>query len=433
MGGLLFGFDIGIIAGAGPFLLRQFHLSDLGLGWAYSALLFGCIVGSAVAGRASDLYGRKKVLVWSGVLFAATSIATGLAPGFTGFIAARFFGGIAVGAVSLVSPMYVSEVSPPSLRGRMGALYQLSIVFGAVVSYAINYGLRNAGADNWRWMFITGVVPSILFFALMVFAPETPRFLFKSGKRDESFRLLERIGGKEAAKFQITEIAASLEIKQGTWRNLFQPGIRRAVIIGFILSILVQASGINTIVDYAPAIFQSAGWKINAALLSTLLLGGIDLLFCLVSFAIIDREGRRPVYITGSLGMMVALAGLVWTITINRFHGTLVLTLIIVFLAFFQACIGPVYWTLVPEIFPNRIRGTAMVVPVLTQWVVNALVVLFFPLAFNKLGKADTFGLLAVMCLLQAIFTWGYVPETKGVPLEEIEAFWCPPAPASRV
>lgn len=426
MGGLLFGFDIGIITGAGPFLLKHFHLGELGLGWAYSVLLFGCIVGAALAGRAGDIYGRKKILIASGVLFALTSVATGLAPSFDTFILARFFGGIAVGAVSLVSPTYVSEVSPPSLRGRMGALYQLSIVVGILISYTINYSLRNAGPENWRWMFLTGAIPSVIFFAMMLVAPETPRFLLLSGRREESFLLLERISGKDAATFQVQEIAASLQEGRSSWRQLFEPGVRKAVFVGFILSILVQASGINTIIDYAPQIFQSAGWQINEALLSTMFLGVLNLLFTLISFAVIDRFGRRPVYITGSLGMTAALIGLIWTVAIGSFRGTPVLVLIILFLASFEACIGPAYWTLMPEILPNRVRSTAMVVPVLTQWAVTALVVLFFPIAFHQIGKAGTFGFLAIMSLAQALFTWRFVPETKGVPLEEIEAFWRP-------
>ena len=196
LGGLLFGFDIAIITGAGPFLLEHFKLTELSLGWAFSCLLFGCVVGSAFAGRLADRYGRKRVLLAVSVMFAATSAATGLASTFTNFVAARFLGGLAVGAASLISPMYVSEVSPPRLRGRLGTLYQLSIVTGILVSYCINYLLRNSGPNNWRWMFLTGVIPSMILFVLLLFAPETPRFLFKTGKHEEARTILERIGGR---------------------------------------------------------------------------------------------------------------------------------------------------------------------------------------------------------------------------------------------
>ncbi len=424
LGGLLFGFDIAIITGAGPFLIQHFNLSDLSLGWAFSSLLFGCILGSAMAGRFTDLYGRRKLLLWVAALFAVTSIATGLAGSFTSFITARFLGGLAVGAASLISPMYVSEVSPPTLRGRMGTLYQLSIVTGILVSYCINYLLRNVGAANWRWMFITGVIPSVVFFLLLLSAPETPRYLFMAGKPKEGYAILERIAGPDRAEFEMAEIKASLAVKRGGWRDLLRPSIRRAVLVGFCLAILIHFSGINTIIDYAPAIFRSAGWKIDAALFSTFIVGLTNFILTLVSFWIIDRYGRRPLYITGSLGMTAALLCMIAVVVTGHFHGAIVLFLILVYLAFFCSCIGPVFWTLVPEIFPNNIRGTAMTVPVLTQWVANALVVLFFPFAFNRIGKAVTFGFLAVMALSQAIFTWYFVPETKNTPLEEIEGFW---------
>ncbi len=424
LGGLLFGFDIAIITGAGPFLIQHFNLNDLSLGWAFSSLLFGCILGSAVAGRFTDLYGRRRLLLWVALLFATTSIATGLAVGFTSFVVARFLGGLAVGAASLISPMYVSEVSPPTLRGRMGTLYQLSIVTGILVSYCINYLLRNIGPENWRWMFITGVIPSVLFFLLLLNAPETPRYLFMANKPKEAYVILERIAGPESAEFEMAEIRASLQVKREAWSDLLRPGIRRAVLVGFCLAILVHFSGINTIIDYAPAIFRSAGWKIDAALFSTFIIGLTNFSLTLLSFGIIDRYGRRPLYIVGSLGMTAALLCMLLVAVTGHFQGIIVLLLILAYLAFFSSCIGPVFWTLVPEIFPNNIRGTAMTVPVLTQWVANALVVLFFPFAFHQIGKAVTFGFLALMALSQAIFTWLFVPETKNTPLEEIEAFW---------
>jgi SP family arabinose:H+ symporter-like MFS transporter len=424
LGGLLFGFDIAIITGAGPFILEHFKLNDLSLGWAFSSLLFGCVLGSLLAGRITDTYGRRKILLGVALLFALTSVATAGAGNFGLFVAARFVGGLAVGGASILSPMYVAEVSPPSLRGRMGALYQMSIVVGVLMSYSINYLLRNAGTANWRWMFMTGVIPSTIFFVLLLGAPETPRYLFIAGRPAEAFAILERISGRETAEFEVAEMRASMAEKKTTWRALGQPGVRRAVMVGFCLAILVHVSGINTIIDYAPAIFRSAGWKIDAALFSTFIVGVTNFTFTLVSFWTIDRYGRRPLYIVGSLGMCAALLLLATTVLTGCFQGTKVLVLILAYLAFFSSCIGPVFWTLVPEIFPNYIRGTAMSVPVLTQWIANAVVVLFFPLAFHQLGKAATFGFLATMALVQAVFMWRFVPETKGKPLEEIEEFW---------
>ena len=424
LGGLLFGFDIAIITGAGPFILRAFALGDLGLGWAFSSLLFGCVVGSFIAGKLTDRYGRRRLLILVAVLFALTSVGTAAAVSFATFVVARFLGGLAVGAVSLLSPMYVSEVSPPSIRGRLGAMYQMSIVSGILTSYGINYLLRNTGPGNWRWMFATGVLPSVVFLVFVLLAPESPRFLALDGKRDAAFRVLERISGTAAARKQLEEIVATLHTGEKTWRALLRPGVRRALIVSAFLAVLIHVSGINTIIDYAPAIFQSAGWKIDAALASTFLVGITELLFTVASLWMIDRYGRKPLYIGGSFGMAIALVLLVIAVLAGHFHGGLVLALILAYLAFFCACIGPVFWTLVPEIFPNDVRGMAMTFPVLIQWVANALVVLLFPYAFHVIGKSFTFGFLAAMCLCQGVFTWIYVPETKGKHLEEIESYW---------
>jgi sugar porter (SP) family MFS transporter len=424
LGGLLFGFDIAIITGAGPFLIHAFALSDLGLGWAFSSLLFGCVLGSFIAGKYTNRFGRKKPLMLVALLFAATSIATAGSGNFFSFIVARFLGGLAVGGVSLLSPMYVSEVSPPTIRGRMGALYQMSIVIGIILSYGINYLLRNTGANNWRWMFLSGVAPSAVFLVMIALAPETPRYLVMTGKLREALALLKRIGGTKSAQSQIDEIAATMHKETQSWRGLLRPGVRRALAVSAGLAILIHISGVNTVIDYAPLIFQSAGWNVNAALASTFIVGVNNLLFTIVSFWFIDRFGRKPLYIAGSLGMALSLLALVVAVLTGHFHGTIVLALILTYLAFFSACIGPVFWTLVPEIFPNDVRGIAMTVPVLTQWVANAMVVLLFPHAFAVIGKASTFGFLALMALGQGIFTWCFVPETKNKTLEEIEGYW---------
>jgi sugar porter (SP) family MFS transporter len=427
LGGLLFGFDIAIITGAGPFITRQFSLSDIGLGWAFSSLLFGCVLGSSIAGRLADRYGRKKLLIFVAVLFAVTSIGTALAPSFTAFITIRFLGGLAVGGVSLLSPMYVAEVAPASIRGRLGTLYQMSIAVGVVISYGINFLLRNTGPNNWRWMFVTGVVPSAVFLILVLLAPESPRFLAITGRRNEAFAVLERIGGAEIAHAQIAEIIETMHKESRTWRGLLRPGVKRALWVSVGLAIFIQISGINTIVDYAPAIFQSAGWKVNSALAFTFMMGIWNCLCNLSSFWVIDKFGRKPLYIVGSLGMAASLVALVVVVLAGHFHGPIVLAIIFAYLGFFNACMGPVFWTLIPEIFPNDVRGMAMTVPVLLQWVANAMVVLLFPYAFHVLGRSSTFGFLALMCIAQAIFTWLYVPETRKKRLEEIEAYWMNP------
>lgn len=424
LGGLLFGFDIAIITGAAPFIQDYFELDELTLGWAVSSLLWGCIIGAAVAGRITDMYGRKKILILVAILFTVTSVGTGLAPDINIFVFARFLGGFAVGAASILSPMYISEIAPAKTRGRLVALYQLSIVLGILISYFINYLLHDIGDSNWRWMFLSGALPSLLFFILLFLVPETPRYLFKKGDRSQSYRILEKISGKEEADKAIRQIEESLVETRISFRQLLKPGYRHMMWVGFGLAVFVQISGINTIIDYAPIILKTAGWKIDAALFSTFVIGFVNLLFTLVSLWAIDKYGRRPLYIIGSAGMTLMLLGLMIANLLGRFEGTLVLVLILIYIAFFAACIGPVFWTLVSEIFPNKIRGTAMSVPVFTQWIANALVVMFFPWMLIHAGGAFTFGFIALMAFLMLLFTIYYVPETKGRSLEEIEKIW---------
>jgi SP family arabinose:H+ symporter-like MFS transporter len=437
LGGLLFGFDIAIITGAGPFLLTAFNLRELGLGIAFSSLLFGCALGALAAGYVADRYGRRAPLRWVAVLFALTSLGTGLAPDFHTFLFARFLGGLAVGGVSVLAPMYVAEVAPPSLRGRMGACYQWAITTGILVSFLINYILRDApswlwfnaslhdlGAWNWRWMFISGAAPSAVFFLLLFWAPETPRYLFIAGRTAEAQAVLERTVGPAEAGREIAEIRASLAARPAFWTEIRQPALRRPLFVGFGLAILVHFSGINTIIDYAPIIFKSAGFSLDAALFSTFGIGIANFLFTVVSLFVIDRYGRKPLYVVGSAGMTVVLVLLALAAMTDRFNGPLVLVLILSYIAFFAACIGPVFWTLIPEIFPNRVRGEAMIVPVLVQWSANAVVVLFFPAAFLQIGKPATFLFLASMAATQLFFTLRFVPETRNRTLEEIEDLW---------
>ncbi len=424
LGGLLFGFDIAIITGAIPFIKPHFGLTELQLGWGVSSLLFGCIFGAAIAGRITDIFGRKKILVFVAVLFAVTCVGTGLAPSFNLFVAARLLGGLAVGAASMISPMYISEIAPFKIRGRLVSFYQFSIVSGILISYFINYQLHDIGPNNWRWMFISGTVPSALFFILLFLVPETPRYLFKTGKADEAYKVLEKIGGKENADLEIEQIKKSLQATKASFKELFKPEMRRVMLVGFGLAIFVQFSGINTIIDYAPIILESAGWRIDAALFSTFVIGIVNLAFTVVSIYTIDKLGRKKLYLIGSAGMGIILILITIANIIGQFQGSTALILILLFIAFFAACIGPVFWTLLAEIFPNRIRGTAMSVPVFTQWIANALVVMLFPWLFDVGGGAMVFGILAFFSVLMFLFTLKYVPETKGKTLEEIEQYW---------
>jgi sugar porter (SP) family MFS transporter len=308
MGGLMFGFDVAIISGAVPFIQPYFGWNELQLGWGVSSLLLGAIIGAFGSGVLSDIYGRKKVLIVVALFFAISCTFTALATSSIVFISARVFGGLAVGAASVLSPMYVAEVAPPKNRGMLVSVYQLAIVLGILCSYTINYGLHNID-NNWRWMFATGIIPSVLFFAGLFFIPESPRWLYKAGKKDESLKVLTGIGGESLAKVEILEIAESLKGNSSSVSvgELFKPSVRKVMLVGFLLAIFVQISGINTIVDYAPKILLAAGVEINNALLQTSMVGLINFIFTFVAIFFIDRIGRRSLYLIGSMGMVITL------------------------------------------------------------------------------------------------------------------------------
>jgi SP family arabinose:H+ symporter-like MFS transporter len=423
MGGLMFGFDIAIITGANPFIEAHFHLTKIELGICTSSLLFGCIFGSFFAGRITDTFGRKIILFHVAVLFALTSLATALAPSYIFYTAARFVGGLAVGAASIVSPLYISEVAPSKIRGRLVSFYQLSIVLGILVSYLINFLLKDTGSDNWRWMFATGVVPSAVLFVLLFRVPETPRFLVKSNRDEEALKVLQRINDDATARDEFRQIEESLQERKGRTRDLLKPEYRLMMLVGVGLAFFLQTSGINAIIDYSPFIFKAAGWKIDAALFATFGLGIVNTIFTFVSIYAVDKVGRKTLYLIGSAGMTVALFALAGASHFEMFTSNIVLGLCIVYLMFFTACIGPVFWTLISEIFPNRIRGIAMSVPVFTQWFFNGVVVLLFPWMLDNIPSLS-FLIIGVMALLQFLFTLKYVPETKGKTLEEIEKYW---------
>ena len=424
MGGLMFGFDIAIISGAVPFIQPYFGWNELQLGWGVSSLLVGAIIGAFGSGVLTDKFGRKSILIIVALFFAVSCAVTAIATSSTLFITARLFGGLAVGAASVLSPMYVAEVAPAKSRGMLVAIYQLTIVLGILCSYTINYWLHDVD-NNWRWMFATGVVPSVLFFVGLFFIPESPRWLFKAGRDEESLKVLINIGGESLAKAEIIEIAESLKGNSASVSigELFKPSSRKVMLVGFFLAIFVQISGINTIVDYAPKILLAAGVEIQSALLQTSLLGLINFLFTFVAILFIDKIGRRPLYLIGSMGMVVTLLLLAVSFYL-KMDGMFILICIMLFIAFFASCIGPVFWTLVSEIFPNRIRGKAVAFASFTQWLFNFFVVLLFPHFLASIGGAATFLFLALMSLLQWLFTYLYVPETKGKSLEEIEQLW---------
>ena len=424
IGGLMFGFDVGIISGAIPFIQPYFGWTELQLGWGVSSILVGAMAGAFGTGSFTEKYGRKRLLISVALFFAVSCAGMALAKSQTFFIGFRVLGGLAVGAVSVLSPMYVAEVAPPKIRGTLITIYQLAITLGILVSYLVNFALHDV-EDNWRWMFATGLLPSIIFFIGLIFIPESPRWLVKAGFQEKARIVLERIGGAAFARSEISEIEKSLKDagSGSALRVLFAPRYRKVLILGLLLAVFVQISGINTVVDYAPKILLAAGLEIRNALLQTSLIGLVNFAFTFFAVWLIDRLGRRTFYIIGSSGMAVTLLMLAgaYHFELNPIFTTICIML---FIAFFASCIGPAFWTLVAEMFPNRIRGQAVAIVSFTQWVFNFLVVLFFPYVLDALGGSVTFLFLAAMAFIQLLIAWFFIKETKGKTLEEIEKLW---------
>ena len=424
IGGLMFGFDVGIISGAIPFIQPYFGWDELQLGWGVSSILVGAILGAFGTGALTEKYGRKSLLIYVALFFAVSCAGMALAKTAPFFISFRVLGGLAVGAVSVLSPMYVAEVAPPKIRGTLITIYQLAITLGILVSYLVNYGLHEID-NNWRWMFATGLIPSVLFFTGLIFIPESPRWLVKAGFKEKATAVLKRIGGGVFADNEIREIEKSLADSGGSSsiRLLFAPRYRKVIILGLLLSVFVQITGINTVVDYAPKILMTAGLEIRNALLQTSLIGLVNFAFTFFAVWLIDRLGRKTFYMIGSSGMAVTLLMIA-----AAFHfemDPLFTTIcIMAFIAFFASCIGPAFWTLVAEMFPNQIRGQAVALASFTQWVFNFLVVLLFPYVLDAVGGSLTFLFLSVMSVGQLLIAWFYIKETKGKTLEEIERLW---------
>ncbi|MBS1813392.1 MAG: sugar porter family MFS transporter [Acidobacteria bacterium] len=424
LGAVMFGFDIAIISGAVPFVQQNFGLTELQLGWGVSSLIIGSMLGALAAGRAADRFGRKRTLLWIALVFAVSSVFTAIAPTFTTFFLARILGGLAVGAASMISPLYIAEVAPSQVRGGLVTLSQLGITVGCLVSYLINYLLRNIGPNNWRWMFATGALPSVAFFVLLFFVPESPRWLFLAGKREKAREILARVGGVENAD---RELAAMHEVKDervGTLSDLLHPRYRRVLIVGALLAMLVQMSGINTVIAYSPIILRSVGNGLDTAFLQTFLIGLVNFLATFIAILCVDKFGRRPLYMIGSTGMAISLLLLSVGYRTGHLSGWSGFVLVLVFIASFAGCIGPVYWILMAEMFPTKIRGMAMSAAVFLCWLFNFVVVLLFPWFMKNLGGSVTFLLLAVMSIAMFVVAWKLVPETTGQTLEQIEEKW---------
>ncbi len=442
MGGLLFGWDWVVIGGAKPFSERYFNLtSEAQIGWANSCALLGCLVGSLLAGAWSDRLGRKRLLMAAAVLFAVTSVGNALADTFTTFIAWRIAGGVAIGLASGLSPLYIAEVAPAQLRGRLVAINQLTIVIGILVAQALNWWLVRelpAGASDafirdswfgqqgWRWMFGLTAAPAVLFFFGMVFVPESPRWLAKRGAHAQAHAIFARIGGPRYADQALAEVESTLtqeKGQQGQWRDLLAPDLRRVLALGIILAVFQQWCGINVIFNYAEEIFRAAGYDLSSVLQNIAWTGSVNFVFTLVALGTVDRVGRKPLLLLGAggLALLFSALGLCYA---NQVQGWPVLVLVLAAMAVYGMSLAPVTWVVIAEIFPNRVRGAAMSVAVTALWIACFVLTYTFPWLNATLGSAGTFWLYAGICVFGALYVARNLPETKGKTLEQIERDW---------
>ena len=426
LGGLLFGFDIAIINGALVFLKREFALSDAGTELAASALLVGCIFGAAMTGALGDRYGRRKMLLTAAVLFLLSSVAAAVPRSLAEFAAARFAAGLAVGIVSVLSPLYIAEMSPARIRGRLVSINQLAVVIGMLLAYWMSWMLADLGQSSWRWMFASAAVPSVLFFAALIPLPESPRWLVKEDRIAEAGRVLGRLNPPEDAERELESIRQAVAEESGSLAELFRPGLRRALIIAVSLAILQQISGVNTILFYGSVIFTEhvGSQSASAALLANVVIGFTNFVFTIVSLFIIDRIGRRAILMlaAGGMGASLTVLGLLFKLQPDAAYP--ILAVILVFVAFFAVGMGPGVWVVMSELFPTRIRGRAMAIATVTLWSACTLLTFTFLSLVNALGPYGTFWLYAGICAFTFLFVWNAVPETKGRTLEEIERSW---------
>ena len=442
LGGLLFGFDTAVIPGTFSFIEQHFSLNEIEIGWFASSALIGAIIGALVSGILSDRFGRKPILIIAAFLFFISALGCTIPNSFIFLIVARIIGGIGVGMASVLAPLYISEFSPPKIRGKLIALYQLSIVIGILLAYLSNWLLLKFSLEStslfnetdklykifvsevWRGMFGLEMIPSGLFILLLFLIPESPRWLIKNNNPEKGFNILTKISGKKIAEKEFIEIKNSIRKFKGRIEDLLRPGLRLALLVGIGLSVFGQFTGVNVIIYYGPTILENAGFKIDGALQFQIAIGLINLIFTIIALWKIDRWGRRPLLVYGMFSVFISLIIIAFQFTFDSSQGILIVVMLCIYMASLALSINAVIWVLIGEIFPNRIRGSAMSIVTFTNWGANFLTAFTFPWYIDKIGMGGGFFTFAGMCLIATIFFNKYVPETKGKTLEEIENFW---------
>jgi MFS transporter, SP family, arabinose:H+ symporter len=443
MGGLLFGYDWVVVGGAKPFYEAHFNITDNPAlqGWGVSSALVGCILGAVLSGLFSDLIGRKRLLIASALLFAASGIGTALAWSFGAYNGFRIMGGVAIGLASNLSPMYIAEISPAAYRGRLVAIYQLAVVIGVLSAQTMNWliSLQDTllpeqaglavlqaswnGTIGWRWMFGAEALPAVLFLVLLLLVPESPRWLVKKNRNDQAEEILARIGGRAYAAKELSEIRDTIsteELARVNFKDLFAPKLRWIIFIGAIIAVYSQWCGINTIFYYSSDIFRAAGFNLQAIMLNIVITGSVSLVFTFVAIATVDKLGRKLLTLVGSAGLALSFF-LIYLGFQNAANGVLIVGYIVVAMAFYSFSLATMTWVLLSELFPNRIRGAAMSVSVFALWLGNFTVSYSFPVLNQLLGMAHMFLLYAVINLAGFLFVMLVLPETRGKSLEQIE------------
>lgn len=440
LGGLLFGYDWVVIGGAKPFYERYFHLNSPSIvGWAMSCALIGCLLGALSSGSLSNRFGRKRLLILAAFVFVVSSLGTGLANVFTAFVAWRIAGGCAIGLASGISPMYIAEISPAQLRGRMVSLNQLAIVFGILFAQIVNWLIARPvpagftahdiliswnGQWGWRWMFAVTAIPSACFLVTSFLVPESPRWLAAKGRMEQAFQVLERLGGRDYAQQVVEDFSRESHraAQRSKFADLFAGGMGKVLFLGVALAVLQQWSGINVIFNYAQEVFAAAGYHVSDILFNIVITGAVNLAFTFVALFAIDRFGRRVLLLTGLSGLVI-IYGALGELYRLHVHGKPMLVLVLGAIACYSASLAPATWVVIAEIFPTRIRSSAMSIAVTALWAACFLLTYTFPLLNAALKASGTFWTYALICLAGLFFLAASLPETKGKTLEEIESF----------
>jgi sugar porter (SP) family MFS transporter len=442
LGGLLFGYDTGVISGAIEPLTARFALGDFMKGWVSGCVLIGCALGVVLVGPLSDRYGRKPALLLSAFVFFISALGTALPNDVRVFIIFRFLGGVGIGIASISTPMYIAEITPASLRGRMVAVNQIAVVVGLAATSFVNYFIARHGdqawliSTGWRWMFATGIVPSVLFAALLFPIPESPRWLIEMKRDDRARDILAKVGGAAFAEREFTCIRAAIPTERASWTVLLSPQLRRPLAIGIALAVLQQVTGINVFMYFGATIFRnlSTSTGVDSGLLQQFIINGSCVFFTIIAIASVDRWGRRPLMLLGTAGMGLSLAAMGITAqgqTDPTASSTWMLVLILLYIAAFSLSVGPVTWVILSEIFPTAVRGRALGLATLFLWMADYAVTQSFPIMDAKgswfvaqFNHAFPFYAYAVFCVVLVLLVWKAVPETKGKTLEEIEHSW---------